>query len=129
MSYRKELAKELLEADNIHDEIAAFKNIREYYSLIKQGMDDLAAVTPATQNCRVQFSWRDNNWQDSTWGWNSVICLAGERPIEAVERMLYTTGEDVNKHWGRSRKDVEYKNVHVVNYKEYNDMVKATNMD
>jgi hypothetical protein len=123
------LAIDLLKADNMHDQLHALKAIREYYAANKKNMDIAALRTPCVKRTHINFKWRDLNWDDQSWGWNSVWADEGVTPQQAVEHMLYTTGDDRNKQWGRNRKDVEYKDVEIVSYKEYDDMVRATYMD
>ena len=126
------LAINLLKAENVHDQLHALKAIREYYAANKKNMDAEALRTPCVKRTHINFKWRDLNWDDHSWGGNSVWAEEGVTPQQAVEHMLYTkdaTGKNVNKQWGRDRKDVEYKDVEIVSYKEYDAMVKATYMD
>jgi len=128
MTY-KDLAHDLHRAENVHDRLEALNAISNYYANARKSLEDIAQDLPVTKRCRVHFNWIDNKWPDKSWGWNTCFAEAGQTPREAVEYMLYTSGADVNKQWGKDRESVEYKNVRVIDYVTYDNIVKATYMD
>lgn len=125
----KDLGKALQEAGTAHEKLQTMKAIANYYSNVKPVLEEEAIDQPVPERCRIHFNWRDLCWDDLSWGWNTCYAERGQTPREAVIRMLYTTGTNRNLQWGKDRKDVEYKNVRVIDYIEYDQLCRITYMD